>query len=317
LVSLTVVTYPARWHTDQTDASVKADFPEDAQQSYRQQEEHVLRMLHYSRESLARECHQGRGGGEHARPAVPSLGVDGTIASGSKRSYDTVEDTTLSSGHGAFTDLFGDSTQSVAHNESGTDSRKRDFSGAFAVTAPALAVPPRQCPSSSGLPNRAATQAAVPSGSVWRGTSEPFLTQADVRGKFTNMNRSAASITPSAPLHFPPPGPAAAQRAVLGSQVRTQELPALDSTEMFLATEPRSGCVVFSDVEPAGGRADRCTATKCAPAGVVFAAASHAPTQQPSSQPPFRSQRPATSVSRPTLWSQKSNVDLDALLDDL
>jgi hypothetical protein len=272
-------------------------------------------MLHYSRESLARECHQSGGGGGRARPAVPSLGVDGTIASGSKRSYDTVEDTTLSSGHGAFTDLFGDSTQSVAHNEGGTDSRKRDFSGAFAVTAPALAVPPRQCPSSSGLPNRAATQAAVPSGSVWRGTSEPFLTQADVRGIFTNMNRSAASITPSAPLHFPPPGPAATQRAVLESQVRTQELPALDSTEIFWAAESYSG-LLLSDVEPAGRHADRCTAAQGVPAREVFAAATQAPTQ-PSSQPPFRSQRPATSVPRPTLWSQKSNVDLDALLDDL
>jgi hypothetical protein len=310
------VTYPARWHTDQTDASVKADFPEDAQQSYRQQEEHVLRMLHYSRESLARECHQGRGGGEHARPAVPSLGVDGTIASGSKRSYDTVEDTTLSSGHGAFTDLFGDSTQSVAHNEDGTDSQKRDFSGAFAVTAPALAVPPRQWPSSSGIPNIAATQVAVPSGSVWRGTSEPFLTQADVRGKFTNMNRSAASITPSGPLRFPPPGPTATQRAVLGSQVRTQELPALDSAEIFWAAESHSG-LLLSDMEPACRHADWCTATQGVPAREVFAAATQAPTQQPSSQPLFRSQRPATSVPRPTLWSQKSNVDLDALLDDL
>jgi hypothetical protein len=277
-------------------------------------------MLHYSRESLARECHPGGGGGGRARPAAPSLGVDGTIASGSKRSYDTVEDTTLSSGHGAFTDLFGDSTQSVAHNEGGTESRKEEFSGAFAVTASALAVPPRQRPSSNSLSNRAATQAAVPSGSGWPGTSQqtasrPFLTQADVRGKFNNMNRSAASITPSGPLRFPPPGPAATQRAVLGSQVRTQELPALDSTDLFWATEPCSG-VVLSDVEPAGRHADRFTAAQGAPAREAVAAATQASTQ-PSTQYPSRSQRPATSVPRPTLWSQKSNVDLDALLDDL
>jgi hypothetical protein len=295
---------------------VKADFPENAQQSYLQQEEHVLRMLHYSRESLARECHQGGGGGGGARPAAPTFGMDGTAVSGLKRSNEIVQETTPGNGHGDFVDLFGDPAQNVAHSEGGTDSRKRDFSGAFAVTAPALAVPPRQWPSSSGIPNIAATQVAVPSGSVWRGTSEPFLTQADVRGKFTNMNRSAASITPSGPLRFPPPGPAATQRTVLGSQVRTQELPALDSAEMFWAAESHSG-LLLSDVEPVGGHTDRCTATRGVPAREVFAAATQAPTQQPSSQPPFRSQRPATSVPRATLWSQTSNVDLDALLDDL
>lgn len=350
-----VVVIIATLCAEQTDASVKADFPEDPEQSYLLQEQHVLRMLHYSRETLARECQAQRGsqsgGGQSG--GGRTLGSSG----GAMRVHQSTLGSSADGGRSADPiDLFGAEPDDHPH----PNPNKRRLDEAFPTAGFAgLSEDLAQLRRGAGLSApRAVTQGTLfpgdrPSHEAAAAANNGFLTQAEMRQRFQRINRG---ITERPAVHLQLAPQEASLEVVATADpahlVATKRFPLFDSGDALWEESgpastgaPASSAVVYAPQEE--GRLG-VTSTQPPLSSAYTVAAVAVATQQvlpsqhqaPAAIPSQawtrpsqaavvltaragsavtgtqRSQLPGT-APRASLWSQATNVDLDALLDGL